>query len=83
MGMAEAGEWLLENRLEPAWEESTGQNYAELFDEGGIYQIWLEDAESAKLRMEVVRENGIAGVAAWCLGDELPEIWDVIEGGLK
>ena len=28
--------------------------------------------------MKIVSEYGLAGVAAWSLGGEFPEVWDVI-----
>ena len=61
-----------------SWDEKTSQNYAELNDENGYWQIWLEDEESIAAKMKAVRDSGAAGVAEWRLGDEKSGIWPVI-----
>lgn len=63
---------------EVVWDEITCQNYAE-WTEGNInYQIWLEDAESLMVKLNVMRAKNIGGVAVWRLGYETPEIWELI-----
>ena len=60
------------------WSESMGQYVAEGDVEGHHYSVWLEDAKSTEEKMKIVSEYGLAGVAAWSLGGEFPEVWDVI-----
>lgn len=60
------------------WDETTCQNYAEWTDGSINYQIWLEDAESLMVKLNVMRAKNIAGVAVWRLGYETPEIWELI-----
>ena len=38
----------------------------------------MEEARSLGLKMDVIREHDLAGVACWKLGFEPEEIWDVI-----
>ncbi len=67
------------NGLNMYWDEATRQNYAEGTFDGIFYQVWIEDAESVNVRLNVMNTYGIAGVAAWCLGQETEDVWDAIE----
>ena len=65
----------------PVYDEASGQNYGEYTSDvdGRLYQIWLEDQDSIRTRMEMIREYDLAGVASWCIGWESgPEIWQII-----
>ena len=46
--------------------------------EGHHYSVWLEDARSIEEKMKIVAEYDIAGVSAWSLGGEYPDVWEVI-----
>lgn len=78
MTMEEAETYVTEHNMSRSWDEKTSQNYAELNDENGYWQIWLEDEESIAAKMKAVRDSGAAGVAEWRLGDEKSGIWPVI-----
>lgn len=43
-----------------------------------MYQVWLEDYDSVKVKLDVMRTYDLAGVAQWKLGLETPEVWDLI-----
>lgn len=60
------------------WDEKVGQNYIEWQDEGAFCQMWIEDTESlrAKLNAMVARELG--GVAVWRLGFGTQAAWDLV-----
>ena len=60
------------------WDETTCQNYLETDIGGTKYQVWLEDAESIQVKLNVMKANEIGGVAVWRLGYEDPTIWNVI-----
>jgi spore germination protein YaaH len=60
------------------WDETTCQNYLETDIGGTKYQVWLEDAESIQVKLNVMKANEIGGVAVWRLGYEDPAIWNVI-----
>ena len=64
--------------VEAQWDEETKQNYAEWEAEGGIYKIWLEDAQSLEEKLKVITANDLAGVAEWSLGMEDSGVWDLI-----
>ncbi|MBQ3795421.1 MAG: SH3 domain-containing protein [Butyrivibrio sp.] len=79
VGMQTAKEYVANHNIEMTWDANAGQNYGEYTSsDGTLNQIWMEDAESIKAKLTAMKSNGIAGVAAWRLGYETPDIWDVI-----
>lgn len=76
--MSSAWEFMTGNGAEPAWDEESGQYYAEFEQDGVLYKCWFEEDESIEERMKVVSENEIAGVAAWRLGFEKSSVWNII-----
>lgn len=78
MGMADAATFLKDNGISAAWDDKSCQDYAQ-FDKNGItYKVWMEDAKSIEAKLQVMKTNDLAGVAAWKLGMETSDIWDVI-----
>ena len=47
------------------WDEVTCQNYAEWTSGSVNYQIWLEDAESIAVKLNMMTTKNIGGVAVW------------------
>lgn len=78
-GMNAADNFINSSGMEVTWNETCGQNYAELNSDTGLYQIWLEDEQSIAAKMNLIRNYNLAGVAAWKLGFERPSIWQVIK----
>lgn len=72
-------DFLKRNGIETKWDESTYQNYGEATIGGVFYQVWMEDKDSLEVRLNVMKQAGVAGVASWKLGQETPDIWDSIE----
>ncbi len=83
VGMAEASRFIKRNQIETYWDKESCQNYGEYNNGESFYQVWLEDAESLEVKMGLVKEYGLAGVASWKLGFERKNIWKVIGDGLK
>ena len=77
-GMTSAANMLKDNNVTAAWDENTGQNYAQFENSRGFCQIWLEDEESVEAKMKVIFENKLAGVAEWRLVYERADVWNVI-----
>ena len=65
---------------ELTWQEETGQYYGELQTEEGLKRVWMEEETSLGLKMDLIRQNELAGVACWKLGFEPASVWDVIGG---
>ena len=79
VGMAMAQEYIKAHNIETVWDEETCQNYGEYMDGDTYNQVWLEDAQSIGVKLNVMQNYNIGGVACWRLGYETPDIWDVIE----
>lgn len=76
--MVTAEQFISNHGITAEWDETTCQNYGEYISGDSRYQVWLEDADSIKVKLNVMENYGIGGVAEWRLGFEKPEIWDVI-----
>ena len=52
----------------------------EFEEDGAFFQVWLEDEQSLRAKLQVMEKYGIGGAAAWKLGYEAghPEVWDAI-----
>ena len=79
MGIARAQQWIADNNVELYWQEELGQYYGETVRDGIKYTLWMEEARSLGLKMDLIRDYNLAGVACWKLGFEPAEIWDVIK----
>lgn len=77
MGSAEA--FLSKHGVQAEWDETTCQNYGEFEQDGALYQVWLEDEQSIEVKLNVMRNYDLAGVAAWKLTLEKPAVWNVID----
>lgn len=62
----------------PTWDEATCQNYAEWQSGNVTYQIWVEDAESISVKLNVMKAKSIGGVAVWRLGYGTEQVWDLV-----
>lgn len=83
VGMATAEEYVATHNIDVEWNEETCQNYGEYKSGDTLYQVWLEDEESIRVKLNIMEKYGIGGVAAWRLGFEKPEIWDEIAAYLN
>lgn len=86
-GTAVTDEYLTMNNLadflnqvgaEPQWDETTCQNYLEWQSGAGLKQVWIEDADSIRVKLNVMSTNQIGGVAVWRLGYGTPAVWELI-----
>lgn len=60
------------------FDTETGQKYAKSEINGVVYEMWIEDYASMENKLIAVQERNLAGVAAWRLGYEEQEIWELI-----
>ena len=70
--------WIADKGVTPEWKDEFCQNYVEYQVDGMLYQCWLEDVDSIRVKLQVMQSQGIKGVASWKLGLEVPAVWDVI-----
>ena len=77
-GISDAWDRCRELGINEVWDDTVKQYVAEGIVGGTYYSIWLEDEKSMTARMDVIKNRGLAGIAAWSLGFETPEMWDII-----
>ncbi|MEG2871511.1 MAG: glycosyl hydrolase family 18 protein, partial [Clostridium sp.] len=77
MGIFSAKQWISDNNVELIWEEEIGQYYGEVQTADGFSYLWMEDAKSLGLKMDLIKKYDLAGVSGWKLGLETQDMWDV------
>jgi spore germination protein YaaH len=65
------------------WNEELKQYYVEYTQNGKTYKMWIEDEESIKNKVSLVKQYNLAGVAAWAKDREQDSIWTVINNELN
>ena len=78
-GITSAKEWVETNQVELYWQDALGQYYGELEKDGAKYEIWMEEERSLALKVQLIRDYELAGVACWRLGMEPADIWDTVK----
>ena len=81
--MGQAEKLLSDHNVTPVWNEALGQYYGEYESDGCRYLIWLEESTSIGLKVDRIREYGLAGVAEWSLNLAKPSIWETVAWHLK
>lgn len=71
-------DFLKQFSTKPEWDETTCQNYLEWNSAAGLKQVWLEDVDSIRVKLNVMGANDIGGVAVWRLGYGTDAIWEII-----
>lgn len=78
LGMSKAKETITQAGAELIWDDKTKQNYATWIVDDVTYEIWLEDENSIEPKLKLMKDNKLAGTAAWALGQEESSIWELI-----
>jgi len=60
------------------WDATFGQYRVEYQENGFTYVFWLENEATVKARMDIAKKYDLAGVAAWRLGYDQPDLWKMI-----
>ena len=68
--------------VEKTWDDDLKQNYVEYMEGNNKKQIWIEDIDSLKAKISLIKENNLAGVAAWEKDMETDEVWDMFKSEL-
>ncbi len=61
------------------WDDELKQNYAEFSDGSNTRQIWIEDIDSLKAKVSLIKENNLGGVASWQKDMETDDVWDMFK----
>lgn len=78
VGMEMAREYTNNHNMGVQWDEETCQNYGEYQSGNSYFQVWLEDEESIRVKLNIMDQYQIGGVAEWRLGLEEPAVWNAI-----
>ena len=61
------------------WQGDVGYDYAEYETDGTTVKIWYENAKSLEAKMKTIHPYDVAGIAAWRLGQETSDVWEILE----
>ena len=48
-------------------------------DRSNTRQIWIEDIDSLKAKVSLIKENNLGGVASWQKDMETDDVWDMFK----
>ena len=65
------------------WDDELKQNYVEYTDGSNKKQMWIEDIDSLKAKVGLIKENNLAGVASWVKDMETEEFWQMLKQELE
>ncbi|MFD0699004.1 glycosyl hydrolase family 18 protein [Paenibacillus sp. GCM10027628] len=60
------------------WDKTFEQYRVEYQENGFTYVFWLENEATVKSRLDLAKKYDLAGVAAWKLGYDQPDLWQMI-----
>lgn len=65
------------NDAQTIWMDEQRCNYA-LWSQGGVFEyVFLEDAQSLKFKLDILKKYEIRGISVWRIGQEDPAVWEV------
>ena len=70
---------VIPNGIEKQWKDELKQNYVEYTEGINKKQIWIEDMQSLKEKISLIKENNLAGVASWQKDMEKEEVWSMLK----
>ena len=76
-------EGFIPERKKKTWDDELKQYYVEYQDGDYTRKMWIEDVESLKAKVSLVKENNLAGVASWQYGMETQDVWSMLKEELK
>ncbi len=65
--------------IEKKWDNDLKQNYVEYTKDGNKKQIWIEDIDSLKAKISLVKENNLAGIGSWQKDMETDDVWEMLK----
>lgn len=73
----------LPNGVEKTWNDELKQYYVEYTQNGATYKMWLEEEDSIKAKMALMKQYELAGLACWQKDFEKDTIWNIISEELQ
>ena len=65
------------------WNEELKQNYVEYIDKNTTYKMWIEDENSIKEKLSLIRQYELAGAGFWEKDRETEGIWSMVDKELN
>lgn len=63
----------------PIWDEKAGCNYA-VWDNGGVFEyVFIEDGQSLKPKLDILKKYKLRGISVWVLGKEGSGFWQTLK----
>ena len=79
IGMQAQANFIENNELTPFWDEESKLYYAAFIDGEDLVKIWIENAETLSIRVELVHELGLAGIAGWQRSFATDDVWPALQ----
>ena len=70
---------VLPDNISKKWNDELKQYYVEYVQGGKTYKMWIEDEESIKNKVSLVKQYNLAGVSSWEKDRETENVWNVIK----
>ena len=70
------------NGVEKQWDDNLKQYYVEYQDGSYTKKMWIEDEKSLKEKIDLIKNNNLAGVASWEKGMETDNFWTFLKESL-
>lgn len=67
---------------EKQWDDNLKQYYVEYQDGSYTKKMWIEDEKSLKEKIDLIKNNNLAGVASWEKGMETDNFWTFLKESL-
>ncbi len=68
----------LQAKAQPEWNETERAHRLVFTEADTQHEAWYEDAQSLTPKLQLATELRLAGVSGWVLGQEDPELWQVL-----
>ncbi|WIW71490.1 glycosyl hydrolase family 18 protein [Anaerosinus gibii] len=78
LSMMQSDELIKKHKVKLNWLADKGQNYFEFTANNAKYRVWVEDERSIQMKLDLVHQYKLAGVAGWRKGFEKSEIWKTV-----
>lgn len=65
------------------WNDELKQNYVAFSSGNNTKQIWIEDIDSLKAKISLMKENNLAGIASWEANMAYDDIWTMFKNELN
>ena len=74
---------VIPDNTEKKWDDNLKQNYVIYNERDNKKEIWIEDLDSLKAKVSLIKENDLAGVGSWQKDMESNEVWQMFQEELN